>query len=344
MYNKSRTRITIGALVCVIGLILGCNSDSHEVGRPTPDVRPASVDIVRFDQMLCQDDNLAQPGLLMEEYPVFSDVYFNQIIYPQNTPSIELDRLVTNFCSAPAIQHLRDTTQILFPDLDDLEKELGRAFGYFQYYFPDLPVPDVFSYVSEFGIGTFTVDTRVLGIGLDFFLGSNYPYYDPAVFPNYMVATMTPEYMAVNAIRALSQVLVSPPSTGNMLDFMIFNGKLLYISSKLLPEAPMHRLCLYSPQQMEWVEDNELGIWSFFLDLDYFYENDPRRFKKYVDPAPNTPGLPDKAPGRVANWIGFRIVEAYMNRHPEITLKQLADETDFQTIMDLSQYKPPRPE
>lgn len=344
MYSKSRNRITIVALVGILSTLMGCSSDPQADGRPTPDVPTAPVEIIRFEQHLCRSADAIRPDQLMERYPVFSDVFFHQIIYPQNTPSIELERLATNFCSSPAIQHLLDTTQILFPDLEELEDELGQAFGYFQYYFPELPVPKVYTYVSEFGIGTFTVDTEVVGIGLDFFLGQNYPYYDPAVFPNYMVQTMTPEHMSVNAIRALTQVLIAPTTTGNMLDFMIYNGKALYIASRLLPKMPMHRLCLYTPRQMEWVEQNELNIWSFLLDLDYFYENDPRRFKKYVDPAPNTPGLPEMAPGRVANWIGYRIVEAYMNRHPEITLEQLADETDFQTIMDLSQYKPPRPQ
>lgn len=344
MHSKSRNRISIVTLVGMFVTIMACNSDPSTDGRPTPDVAPAPVEIIRFEQQLCRSVDSMQPDQLMDRYPVFSDVFFHQIIYPPNTPSIELDRLATDFCSAPAIQHLLDTTQMLFPDLEDLEEELGQAFGYFQYYFPGLPVPEVYTYVSEFGIGTFTVDTKVVGIGLDFFLGKNYPYYDPAVFPNYMVQTMTPEHMSVNAIRALTQVLMSPTTTGNMLDFMIYNGKSLYIASRLLPETPMHRLCLYTPQQMGWVEENEFNIWSFFLDLDYFYENDPRRFRKYVDPAPNTPGLPEMAPGRVANWIGYRIVEAYMNRHPEITLEELADESDFQAIMDLSQYKPPRPQ
>lgn len=329
----------------LIWLTSGCADQKGEI-RPTPQVTPEEVDIVRFDQLLCesQDSSVSSARNLMEKYPVFTDVFFNQVIFPQNTHSIELDNLVRNFCGAPAIQHLMDTTKTLFPDLQELEGDLGQAFGYFHHYFPDLPIPRVYTYVSEFGIGTFTVNTRIIGIGLDFFLGRDYPYYDPAVFPDYLVETMTPDFVTVKSIRALAQVIVAPVTTSNMLDYMIHNGKRLFIASRLLPEEPMYSLCLYSPTQMKWVQDNELHIWSFFLDLGYFYENDPRKFKKFVDPAPNTPGLPEPAPGRVANWIGYRIVEAYMDQNPEVSLQELAVDTDFQTIMDNSSYKPPQPD
>lgn len=342
MCNSFKYQSIFYTWVFVLCFLTGCKEDG-EYRRPTPEVAPVSIDIIRMEQLICNPTDSRTPAQLMELYPVFSDVFFHQIIYPQNTASIELDDLVSNFCSAPAIQHLIDTTKAIFPNLDHLEKELGQAFGYFQHYFPNHQVPQVYTYVSEFGIGTFTIDTEVVGIGLDFFLGSGYPYYDPAVFPNYMVQVMTPEYISVNAIQALAQSLIEPTTAGNMLDQMIFNGKTHYIASRLLPGIPMHRLFLYTPEQMDWVENNELQIWSYFLDLNYFYENDPRKFRKFVDPSPTSPGMPEEAPGRVANWIGYRIVEAYMNRHPEITLPQLAEETDYQSIVDQSQYKPRRP-
>ena len=254
------------AASCLMSLPTGC-ADQNGDSRPKPKTDPVEVQIVRFDQLLCRTDGSpdpSSPGFLMERYPIFSDVFFNQIIFPQNTSSIALEELVNQYCSAPSIRHLMDTTEIIFPDLENLEHDLGQAFGYFHHYFPDLPVPEVYTYVSEFGIGVFTVESRILGIGLDFFLGKDYPYYDPAVFPNYLVETMTTEYLTSKAIEALAQVVLPPTSTGNLLDYMIFNGKRLYIASMILPDDPMHVLCLYSPQQMKWVVENELNIWSYF--------------------------------------------------------------------------------
>ncbi|MBY5958330.1 hypothetical protein KUV50_09325 [Membranicola marinus] len=341
-----RKIVSFLGLIPLFVIILSC-SEENTASRSTPPVSAKEIKIVRFDQELCktaeQSDNQLLEDLL-DKYPIFTDVFFNQVIFPRNTESIQLNELIRNYCAAPAIQHLIDTSRILFPDLRQMENELGLAFGYYQNYFPEQPVPKVFTYVSEFGLGTFTVDHRVLAIGLDFFLGEDYPYYDPAVFSAYLRKTMSSEFMVSKAIRTLTQGLLPSVSKGNMLDFMIRNGKIIYLTSMLLPDSPMHKICLYTPEQMEWVQDNELNIWSWLLDLGYFYESDQRKFKKFTDPAPNTPGLPQEAPGRIANWIGYRIVESYMNHHPDVTLKELADNTDFQSIMDRSKYKPNRPQ
>ena len=50
--------------------------------------------------------------------------------------------------------------------------------------------------------------------------------------------------------------------------------------------------------------------------------------------------MPDEAPGRTANYIGWQIVRAYMERYPSTTLKNLIDLKDSQMLMEKSKYKP----
>lgn len=321
-----------------------CQQD-HTPDRSMVKLSPAPVSVVRVEKILCPSSAGSDPihtESLLEEYPVFSDVFFNQVIFPKNVQSIELDTLITHFCGSPAIRHLIDTTRIIFPDISELEYKLGTANAYFNHYFPDRETPRYFTYVSEFGIGTFTVGTGIVGIGLDFFLGQDYPYYDPAVFHRYQLKTMTPEYMPASAIRALAESMIPDITVGNMLEFMIRNGKVLFVASRLLPEEPMHQICLYTEEEMKWLEDHELDVWSYLLDLGYFYSNDLRKFQKFIDPGPGVPGLPKEAPGRIANWIGYKIIEAYMKQQPEVTIEEMIEDQDFQKIMDRSKYKPPR--
>jgi len=322
----------------------GCQSDTSP-GRTDLQLSTEPVSAVRFEKILCSptsDSETNRSEELFEKYPIFSDVFFNQVIFPQDVQSIELDSLIAYFCASPAIQHLIDTTSILFPDLDPIEKDLGTINAYFNYYFPERETPLYFTYVSEFGIGTFTIGTEIVGIGLDFFLGEDYPYYDPSVFHNYMLKTMTPEYLTGNVVKAIAESMIPDITVGNMLEFMIRNGKVLYIASRLLPEEPMHRIALYTEEEMEWVDQHELDIWSYLLDLGYFYDNDLRKFQGFIDPGPGTPGLPKEAPGRIANWIGYKIVESYMKNNPEVEMEEMVQDTDFQKIMEQSRYKPPR--
>ena len=65
-------------------------------------------------------------------------------------------------------------------------------------------------------------------------------------------------------------------------------------------------------------------------------------YNKYINTSPNSPGMPDQAPGRTANYIGLQIVKAYMKRFPETTIPELLAIQDVQKIMDLSRYKPKR--
>ena len=59
--------------------------------------------------------------------------------------------------------------------------EYEQAFKFLKYYFPELPTPKVTTFISEYSVAAFIYGEGDLGLGLDFFLGSNYPYarYNP---------------------------------------------------------------------------------------------------------------------------------------------------------------------
>jgi len=49
-----------------------------------------------------------------------------------------------------------------------------------------------------------------------------------------------------------------------------------------------------------------------------------------------------KTPGRIGQWVGYRLVASYMNLHPEKSLTDLINELDSQMILRESAYKPKR--
>jgi len=122
---------------------------------------------------------------------------------------------------------------------------------------------------------------------------------------------------------------------------MIHNGKRLYILDRVLPTTQDSILLEYTGAQTKWVQENELSMWAFFFDENLFYESNAMTINKYINPSPSSPGMPDAAPGRTANYIGWKIVEAYMKR-TNATLSELIAMNDSQKIMDQSRYKPGR--
>lgn len=97
----------------------------------------------------------------------------------------------------------------------------------------------------------------------------------------------------------------------------------------------------YTSQQMEWANQYEGEIWSWFLEEDLLYSNDFQRIQKYFTEAPFTPELGEhnsSAP-KLGTYIGWQIVKKYMDKHPELTLIDLLKEGNAQKILEGSKYK-----
>ena len=91
---------------------------------------------------------------------------------------------------------------------------------------------------------------------------------------------------------------------------------------------------------MAWATDNELEMWAFFFKEELFYKTNMMEINKYVNPSPDSPGMPEGAPGRTGNYMGWQIVKAYMKRHPDKSIMDLIQMADAQKIMNESRFKP----
>ncbi|MCB0572337.1 MAG: hypothetical protein KDC66_21365 [Phaeodactylibacter sp.] len=309
------------------------------------------ITIRRFDQDLFGLDTTdMEAGLarLHEEYPEFSSILLGQILGIESSEGnlSEEAAFVKGFIQDPAIRHLYDTTQAVFPKLSDIESDFDEAFRFFEFYFPEEPTPTVTAFISEYSIAAFVYGENDLAIGLDFFLGENYPYmaYNPGNpnFSAYMTRTFNKAHLVSKALQALVGGLADPPPGNRLLDMMIHNGKKLYVLDHLLPYAPDSIKMEVTAEQMNWLEDNELEMWAYFLKENLLYSSNWQDIRKYVDYSPNSPGMPPEAPGRTANWLGWQIVKAYMKRQPETTMPQLFALADAQKLLDESKYKPGR--
>jgi len=72
--------------------------------------------------------------------------------------------------------------------------------------------------------------------------------------------------------------------------------------------------------------------------MEYFSKAE--KINKYINPSPHSPGMPPRAPGRTANYIGWKIINAYMQRFPETTFQDLVKMDDAQALLQKSRYKP----
>ena len=326
-------------LLSLTALINGCQS-----GTQSPDVSHIEInpELIRFEKILREidtNDLQREVDAISTNYADFTDVFFYQIIAdPRRADDVYESAKV----------HLKDTFITgLYADCENefgsfgpYEESLLQALKYFHHYFPQFPVPDIYTCVSGFEVGAFTIGNNLLGIGLEFYLGADYPKYDPTLFPEYIRRTMDKEHLVAKTIQSLIANYLGEARGTQLLDFMIRNGIELYIKKKLLPESPDEIIHEFTKDQMTWLENNESQIWAHLLEEELLHSTNYRQFQKLISPSPNAPNMPPEAPGRVANWIGYQIIDSYIKRHSEVSLIDLLTFENAQKILAESRYKP----
>lgn len=343
-------------IVLVSGMFFACKDDV--VSIPIPDISGVEVDfdLVEYDKLLYQiDTNAVEEGfqMIQASYPEFTNLYFSRIV-PLNEGKDAYEKIfyqeLRNFLTDSRIQLLFDTVYHEFPDFT---KEFGiditTAFKRIKYYFPDAPIPNVYTLISEYAYQNFVFDDAGrdgLGIGLDLFLGREFDYkkIDPKSpsFSQYLTRTFDKEHLVKKSVEALLNDMIGPPRGARMIDQMIHNGKKLYVLKRIFPETPDSIIIEYTSDQMDWVRNNEEEMWAFFFKEELFYETNMMSINKYINISPNSPGMPEAAPGRTANYMGWQIVETYMKRFPETTMIELLQLDNAQKILDDSRFKPRR--
>lgn len=95
----------------------------------------------------------------------------------------------------------------------------------------------------------------------------------------------------------------------------------------------------YSGKQLLDTETHESIVWGHFIQKNLLYETS-HTVDKYVSERPYTAEIGSKCPGRIGQWLGWRIVDKYMKENPKVTLQALMQDTDVKNIFTRSKYKP----
>lgn len=328
--------IAIGA-----SILSSCQDDSRFI----PDISEIQADlkVKRFDRDFAQIDTVNSNTALSQlaaDYPSFFEVYFMQIMADRPIKKDNIISFAEEIVKEGYIEDLQDTIEVYFNDFSPQINDIEKALRYYRYYFEDDRPKTLVTFISEYGIGACTIGQDTLGIGLDLYLGEGYSEYDPSIFPQFIQQSMTKAHIPVHLMKTLVRSYLSPPTNNRMLDIMIYNGKVLYLTSLLLPEYDYHMIMEYTPEDMDWVKNNELQIWSHFMSEDLLYSSSKKDIQKLIGPSPNAPGMPPEAPGETANWIGMQIIKAYMKRYPDTSIDTLLSMSDAQEILERSRYRP----
>lgn len=322
-------------------------------GEKTPDVSdvPVKLNSRRLDKDLYNlDTNRLGEGLasLQKKYPEFLNFYLDTLMgfgingnYTDTNPGIQ--KGLKTFLTHRDYRGVFDTVLARYPDETKINTTLTKGFQYVKHYFPSYKEPQIIYLVTGLNnYGALTYGDNTIGIGLDMFLGADYPFYKSVGIPEYFSRQLNENYIPVAVMRTVYRQDHPFAVDGKvLLDMMIQSGKEMYYLGKVLPFTEEHVRLAYTPEQYQWCKENEAMVYDFFVRQELFYENNLQKVVRYVMDGPSATGMPSESPGNIGAWVGLQIVKAYMNEHPEMTLEQLVSTPiDAQRFLLESKYKP----
>jgi hypothetical protein len=310
-------------------ILVSCAGGRYEVpGNPAQDIT-----IQRFDKTFYETG--------MSQDSVFLNLYANQIMEVGEPGSTMFKQFETIFRSDKDINKLYTDCQNTFSDVSDIEEELTWAFHRLRYFFPSIPIPRIYMHIAGYGESIVSAP-GILSADIDKYLGTDYDVYK-SLFSPYQTVRMYPEkitsdYMTGWVRSELSEYKLM--DNQRLLDYLIYEGKILFLIRILLPNETLENLSGFTTSQLEWCAKNEKNMWVALQQSKHLYSKEVNIIAKYTREAPNTPFFSEDSPGRAAAWTGYRIVESYMEKNPKVTVPNLMLKTKAQEVLRGAYYHP----
>ena len=298
------------------------------------------IHINRFDKDLYQLITLDTPELqeqIVRDYPDMLKVIELGVLWIHDIENPDFfDRLV-NYYSEPALNQLYQDALNKFEIIETMETSLSAGFHFLRTCFPTMQIPAVYMHVSGLQ-NNVLVDDSLLSISIDKYMGADYPLYKE-FFYDYQLHKMNPDCIVPDYLKAW--ISSEYEFTGNarvFLERMIHEGKIMYIIHQALPKVPPEILLGYRSDEYQWCKQNEKMLWNTIIERKHLYTPDAATTARYFSDIPSV-FISDDAPGDLGSWIGWQIVDKYMNR-TNSSVEDLMKNTDYQEILTQSRYKP----
>jgi len=337
-YFKTNFMKQLTLLLLSLIVLAGCNSEKSRIENID-----LQLTVERLDQelsVMVTDSSYQRLPALHEKYgELFEGLNIYVMRIGESTDAL-YPRFLQLFMRDTMVRNAYEKAGEVFADMQPLEAQLISAFKHVLFYFPDVPAPRIVTYISGFNDAVVSTDVAI-GIGLDGFLGNDYELYAKLGKAAYLRYHMRPERIAPLCVEEwiAARYPMQQDIGATLLAKMIYEGKILYVLSKCLPEQPIAELVGFRPEQMQWCIDNERLMWQQLLEQQLLYNTSYPLIQKYTGDAPFTAGFSQESPGKAANWLGYRIVENYV-KHTDCTLPELMEQHDVQQLLKEARYNP----
>ena len=301
--------------------------------------KQVQLNILRYDQDVFKvnPEHFAQGiSMLSQKYPPF-------LIDPQLFSDTLFVTKFLDYLKDPKIIDLYNVTQKKYGNFEPYENSFKEAFAHYLVYFPKESVPKIITLITGLDFQTPSVyiyDQHVI-LNLDHYLGKNFSKYNQLGVPKYISERMDSTYLEVDLFKKAIVYKHLPDQTPtNVMESMIIEGKKLYFTEMMLPQKSLKDIIGYSEEKFQWAEKFYPNVWTYMIEINLLFSQEESVYRNYIQESPFTKPFGNVSPGRFGQFLGWKIVKAYMDNNPNITLEQLMQTTDLQMILNKSAFKP----
>ena len=315
-------------LKTVVFFLVICVFSCQNSSKIEKEISEINLDLTieRFDQMFANSESSELPAL-KQNYPfLFSKRYADSVWVKRMGDSIQ--------------QLQNKAVDSVFEDFSRTESEIFNFYQHLKYYYKALKTPRLITVLSDVDYRNKVVVTdSIVLIALDTYLGADHEFY--ASFYDYIKQNLNKDQIVSDLATAYAERLIYQSKRSTFLEEMIYFGKQLYLKDLLIPFKEDNKKIGYFPEQYEWAQDNEFYIWQYFVEKELLYETDRKLLARFIIPAPFSRfnlELDSESPGRLGQYIGWKIVKSYMKNNTTPLLEMLQMEaTD---IFNNAKFKP----
>ncbi len=291
-----------------------------------------NVNIERLEEPLMQLKNKEEIKSFLEKHRAFIETFYQT---PANDTALisRLDYLI----HYPEIQELYKQTEEKFGDLGDLKKEFEVAFKHIKYHYPDFKEPKIITTFAALE-NELVVNDSLIIIPLESFIGPKARYRPQ--HPNYMLRRYDKPYIVPTVVTLLSRKYNKIDiNDRTLLADMAFYGKSFEFTRAVIPNVADSLIVAYADSNLVKSWNGQGQIWAHFIDNRLLFETNDRIKDKYIGERPYVTEIGSDCPGRIGQWLGWRIVSRYRTENPKITLVELMQNANAREIFEQSKYK-----
>jgi hypothetical protein len=333
-------RYIVFVLVPFLLLIESCSSNSD----PAKNVSNFEIKIQRFDSAFFAIDTLQTKKSitkLLKQYPGFTIDFLHKVLMLKSAND-------TNNIKAFYRIHLPIYQAAQKVDAIKIAKPaLSESFKRLHYYFPKYNLThNIILFVGPIASFGNIVTVDAIAVGLQMHLGADAKWYHDesiqTIYPSYLNRRYTPYYIAVNCIQnILNDIYIAPSNTESLIQNMVEAGKLQYVINACFPNAPDSIKYGYTKDQFLNLKSQEGSIWNYILHEKLSYSTNPNDIDNFMQEGPNSNIFSEAIPSNVGKYIGYRIVDAWMQQKAQkgISMEMMLN-TPADKIFTTSNYTP----